>query len=127
MFRFSPTLSLFSLHLGHSHGCSLLASVSFCVNSPVLEPQYGAAVDRRLSGLSRFRVREDGRVVGRLVTTLRARPSNINVPEGERREEEQGRQKASLAVLRHDCSSQTQESEAELYSLMPRFRSALSH
>lgn len=71
----------------------------------VLEPQYGAAVDRRLSGLSRFRVREDGRVVGRLVPTLRARPSNINVPEGERREEEQGRQKASLAVLRHDCSS----------------------
>lgn len=125
MFRFSPTLSLFSLHLGHSHGCSLLASVSFCVNSPVLEPQYGAAVDRRLSGLSRFRVREDGRVVG--LPTLRARPSDINVPEGERREEEQGHQKASLAVLRHDCSSQTQESEAELHSLMPRFRSALSH
>lgn len=70
----------------------LLEDFTVTSGDTVLEPQHGAAVQHRLGGLPGFRVREEGRVVGRLVSTLRARSSEINVSERERCEEEQSSQ-----------------------------------
>lgn len=81
-----------------------LALASVLTDSPVLELQDGPGVQ----GLGRFPwfcVGEGARghtgAVCRLLVAVRGRSPQINIPDSEGREEEQSRQEAGLAVLRH--------------------------